>query len=251
MRRNIAGFTLIELLVVIAIIAILAAIIFPIFTSAKASATTAKCLSSIKQVGTAMQLYSDANDSRLPPYSIGLGNQRLLWSYFIKPYLRADRIHRCSALPPRENKTNQYDAMRTGRLFGYGVPYPHLFSPESETGARPTKLAAIPRMSKTLLMADSYTTNYDLQTRSWVEEGYPVIYCRACGNFNYAGVMPDGNIAGRHGGRSDSQPYGKSILLFCDLHAKAVTKESAIRKYNSVAASGHSDMWAHFDNIQR
>lgn len=55
MRRR--AFTLIELLVVIAIIAIFAAFLFAVFATAKAKAKQAKCLSNLRQVGIAMELY--------------------------------------------------------------------------------------------------------------------------------------------------------------------------------------------------
>jgi len=60
------GFTLIELLVVIAIIAILAAILFPVFAAARENARTAGCKSQMMQIGKALHMYANDNNSRLP-----------------------------------------------------------------------------------------------------------------------------------------------------------------------------------------
>jgi len=55
--RRRSGFTLIELLVVIAIIAILAAMLFPVFARARESARKIQCLSNVKNIATAVQMY--------------------------------------------------------------------------------------------------------------------------------------------------------------------------------------------------
>ena len=63
------GFTLIELLVVIAIIAILAAILFPVFSRARAKARQASCISNLKQLGLAVDMYAQDYDEYLPPHN--------------------------------------------------------------------------------------------------------------------------------------------------------------------------------------
>jgi len=67
MLRKRRGFTLIELLVVIAIIGILAAMVFPVFARARESARKAVCLSNVKNIALAFQMYLADNNDTLPP----------------------------------------------------------------------------------------------------------------------------------------------------------------------------------------
>lgn len=69
MRNRLTGFTLIELLVVITIIVVLAALLFPVFVAAKAAAKTTLCISNMRQIGMASQLYLSDSDGRYYPAS--------------------------------------------------------------------------------------------------------------------------------------------------------------------------------------
>ncbi len=60
------AFTLIELLVVISIIAVLASLLLPAVNRAKEAGRGAACMSNLRQVGIALQLYVQENNNRLP-----------------------------------------------------------------------------------------------------------------------------------------------------------------------------------------
>jgi prepilin-type N-terminal cleavage/methylation domain-containing protein/prepilin-type processing-associated H-X9-DG protein len=105
-REN--GFTLIELLVVIAIIAILAAMLFPVFARARESARKIQCLSNVKNIALAVQIYLTDYD-RFPPKetrqevlgSFGCdtyatrGNPYLRWPVILDEYVKNRDVYRC------------------------------------------------------------------------------------------------------------------------------------------------------------
>jgi prepilin-type N-terminal cleavage/methylation domain-containing protein len=129
MRRRAAstkrGFTLIELLVVIAIIAILAAILFPVFAKAREKARQISCISNLKQLALAMNMYKSdyddmnfwyrgrpkpSNTAYLPDVSASgpYYNVPMAWKGNINPYIKNEGIFYCPSDPWARKHTCTY-----------------------------------------------------------------------------------------------------------------------------------------------
>ncbi len=105
MNARRSGFTLIELLVVIAIIAILAAILFPVFAQAREKARATTCLSNLKQLALATQMYTQDYDGVFPTNNLpGLGYwcsplddpaAQPNWYSELQPYIKNSAVFTC------------------------------------------------------------------------------------------------------------------------------------------------------------
>src|SRR3954464_3747138 len=105
MRRR--GFTLIELLVVIAIIAVLVALLLPAVQSARESARRTQCVNNLKQLGLAIQSYSDVNGS-LPPTGSNAANSSTVNDFSMK-----------ARLLPFMEQMALYNSLN--QMFGYNI----------------------------------------------------------------------------------------------------------------------------------
>ena len=99
------GFTLIELLVVISIIALLISILLPALGAAREQAKALRCLSNVRQVGTAINAFVADHNGRLPENRIDVGNaEHVTWRYQMTEanYLPEDGVWTCPTPSPTE-----------------------------------------------------------------------------------------------------------------------------------------------------
>lgn len=104
------GFTLIELLVVIGIISILTGILLPVFAKVRERGRSAACISNLRQIGAAMQMYAQDSNDQFPyggdpcdlytagwdgtPYGDQVSLMRPL-NEVLTPYISAPALWRC------------------------------------------------------------------------------------------------------------------------------------------------------------
>jgi len=224
-KLNTKGFTLIELLVVIAIIAILAAILFPVFAQAREKARQTTCLSNLKQLGTAFQMYISDYDEVMP-YACPADYDG--WASKILPYasmknqagtFTKSHIFKCPSDPKTASWMQQNGHI--GRL-SYCINSFVSDSPgwDSNTDGRlgGETLGAITKPAETILLAECFrdwlTINY--APRDQVCPPTPA-YAGYMAAYTYQGTPltdVDPGIKGYHNGQNN--------WVFVDGHAKSM-----------------------------
>lgn len=116
------AFTLIELLVVVAIIAILAAMLLPALNRARETAKATACLTNMKQIGLAWQMYV-SDFEMFTPWANPEGNSQPegCWDYFwyelLTPYTEGTEVFQCPGY------SNPVKHRSTGMTYSKGDTY--------------------------------------------------------------------------------------------------------------------------------
>jgi prepilin-type N-terminal cleavage/methylation domain-containing protein/prepilin-type processing-associated H-X9-DG protein len=168
-RRSRHGFSLIELLVVIAVITILAGILFPVFAQARDAARRARCLSNLRQIALAHQMYVQDNDDTLPAWFVQGPHGFEMWPDFLSPYYRDPRILDEGASSAADRATSAWMADYALCAWGSGGTGSRVKPYWRWPGApfvgdgmvRPMMMAEVRRPAETLQFADGITTRID------------------------------------------------------------------------------------------
>jgi prepilin-type N-terminal cleavage/methylation domain-containing protein/prepilin-type processing-associated H-X9-DG protein len=158
------AFTLIELLVVLAVLAMLAALLLPVLARARDRARQATCLSHLRQLATAHQLYLQDWDEQFPawwqpgpprpePFGPRLYWPELLQTHLGHTALTADPSFAWQGPPAEGIKLADY-ALPTWGPSGKGTPA----QPYFRWAGPGLSLAGVARPAQTVLLLDGWTT---------------------------------------------------------------------------------------------
>jgi len=225
--RNTQAFTLLELLIVIAAIAILAAMLLPVLTRSKGAAQNSECISNLRQLELAADLYWDDNDGNSFSYVLAPTNYgAIYWFGWIGPgqegqrpfdlsygamypYLNTSDVRLCPALG---YALAQFKLKADSVVFSYGYNF-YLSAPP---GKPPIDVSGLHKPAQTTAFADAAQVN-DFQapashSNPMLEEWYYVSYTT---NYSSASYYPNAHF--RHSQRAN--------VVFCDGH---VASESMV-----------------------
>ncbi|CAN5345690.1 hypothetical protein BH11ARM1_BH11ARM1_00590 [soil metagenome] len=115
------AFTLVEVLVVAVILVILAALLFPVFSKVKRQAKSITCLSNLRQVGVATQLYKSDNDDNYPMHAPRYIPSQDRMDDLLSPYGVTQVTYQCPDYAgPKRDKGSIDDTLRFSVEFPSG-----------------------------------------------------------------------------------------------------------------------------------
>lgn len=224
------GFTLIELLVVISAISLLMAMLLPALSSARDTAKSVGCMSNLRQMSLAVEMYTNNSNGYYPPAWVICDGYSVTWCgrYYkedgvkyldvtggpLWPYLQDKKIMRCKTFSLSQPKVK---FAGSGEILGYGINCQYVAGDpvvDLDDGAwgmtsyaRPARVNQIKRPGETVLFADS------AKVKNGALEEEIFVYPR----FDHEGGENNKAIHYRHRGRANT--------VFCDGHADRLAPE--------------------------